>query len=111
AHRALHQNGLDSDDLERAFAAQLSQCEQAEQRHTETRAALLDDDRRRAQSSELLAQIATASAENQRWGRIAALIGSADGGAFRKIAQAYNLDLLVQHANVQLRQLARRYRL
>ncbi|MBU2012103.1 MAG: exonuclease SbcC, partial [Gammaproteobacteria bacterium] len=59
----------------------------------------------------LLAQIDAARAEHQRWGRIAALIGSSDGGAFRKIAQAYNLDLLVQHANVQLRQLARRYRL
>ena len=30
---------------------------------------------------------------------------------FRRIAQGYNLDLLVQHSNVQLRQLARRYRL
>lgn len=28
-----------------------------------------------------------------------------------QIAQAYNLDLLVHHANVQLRQLVRRYRL
>jgi exonuclease SbcC len=39
------------------------------------------------------------------------LIGSATGDTFRKIAQAYNLDLLVHHANVQLRQLVRRYRL
>ena len=30
---------------------------------------------------------------------------------FRKIAQGYNLDLLLHHANSQLRQLARRYRL
>ncbi len=33
------------------------------------------------------------------------------GDVFRKIAQGYNLDLLLHHANAQLRQLARRYRL
>ena len=97
--------------LQQAHAEQLQRCEQAEQRCAEIRAALLDDDKRRQQSQALRAQIDEARVEQQRWGRIAALIGSSDGGAFRKIAQAYNLDLLVQHANVQLRQLARRYRL
>ncbi|GLZ24432.1 nuclease SbcCD subunit C [Stutzerimonas stutzeri] len=101
----------EAEQLQQAHAEQLHRCEQAEQRCAETRAALLDDDKRRHQSHALLAQIDEARAEMQRWGRIAALIGSSDGGAFRKIAQAYNLDLLVQHANVQLRQLARRYRL
>ncbi len=49
---------------------------------------------------------------NSSAGRVSnALIGSATGDTFRKIAQAYNLDLLVHHANVQLRQLVRRYRL
>jgi len=97
--------------LQQRHAEQLQQCEQADQRCAETRAQLIDDDKRRSQSQALLAQIDAVRAEHQRWGRIAALIGSSDGGAFRKIAQAYNLDLLVQHANVQLRQLARRYRL
>ena len=110
-HQAQHPDALDSDELEHRFNAQLADCEQADQRCAETRAALLDDDNRRQQSQALLAQIEAANTEHQRWGRIAALIGSSDGGAFRKIAQAYNLDLLVQHANVQLRQLARRYRL
>ena len=110
-HQAGQPNPPDADALEIQFSAQQASCESAEQRATETRAALLDDDRRRNQSQALLQQIADATTESQRWGRIAALIGSSDGGAFRKIAQAYNLDLLVQHANVQLRQLARRYRL
>ncbi|WP_407295163.1 AAA family ATPase [Stutzerimonas zhaodongensis] len=110
-HEAGQPNPPDAELLEVHFASRQASCESAEQRNTETRAALLDDDRRRNQSQALLQQIADATAESQRWGRIAALIGSSDGGAFRKIAQAYNLDLLVQHANVQLRQLARRYRL
>lgn len=101
----------DVETLQRRHAEQSQVCEDSERRCAETRALLLDDDNRRNQSQALLLQIDAAMAENQRWGRIAALIGSSDGGAFRKIAQAYNLDLLVQHANVQLRQLARRYRL
>jgi len=110
-HQAEQPNPPEAETLEAQFSTQQASCENAEQRSTETRAVLLDDDRRRNQSQALLEHIANATAESQRWGRIAALIGSSDGGAFRKIAQAYNLDLLVQHANVQLRQLARRYRL
>jgi len=111
SHQQQQAEAPEATQLQQAHAEQLQRCEQAELRCAETRAALLDDDKRRSQSQALLAQIDEARAEMQRWGRIAALIGSSDGGAFRKIAQAYNLDLLVQHANVQLRQLARRYRL
>ncbi|WP_415845596.1 AAA family ATPase [Stutzerimonas zhaodongensis] len=110
-HQAGQPDAPDGETLKRQYAEQEISCNAAEQRSAESRAALLDDDRRRNQSQVLLQQIDDATAESQRWGRIAALIGSSDGGAFRKIAQAYNLDLLVQHANVQLRQLARRYRL
>ncbi|CDZ95766.1 AAA family ATPase [Pseudomonas saudiphocaensis] len=110
-HQARYPDAPDAEALAQQHTAQLASCEQAERSCTETRAALLEDDRRRQQSQALLTEIEAARAEHQRWGRIAALIGSSDGGAFRKIAQAYNLDLLVQHANVQLRQLARRYRL
>ncbi|MCQ2048197.1 exonuclease SbcC [Stutzerimonas stutzeri] len=110
-HKQQQSDAPDTEQLQQRHAEQLQQCEQADQRCAETRAQLIDDDKRRSQSQALLTQIDAARAEHQRWGRIAALIGSSDGGAFRKIAQAYNLDLLVQHANVQLRQLARRYRL
>lgn len=111
SHQAGQPDAPDGETLKRQYAVQEDIFNAAEQRCAETRAALLDDDRRRNQSQTLLEQIAEATTESQRWGRIAALIGSSDGGAFRKIAQAYNLDLLVQHANVQLRQLAKRYRL
>ncbi len=110
-HRARHAELPEAEALTAQHAEQVAACQSAEQRCAESRAALIDDDRRRQQGQALRAQIDEARAEQQRWGRIAALIGSSDGGAFRKIAQAYNLDLLVQHANVQLRQLARRYRL
>ncbi|MFC3607878.1 AAA family ATPase [Stutzerimonas tarimensis] len=111
AHQALQPQPIDGAVLAERLAERLATCQQAELHCSEARAALLDDDRRRSLSRTLDQQIAAAKAESQRWGRIASLIGSADGNAFRKIAQAYNLDLLVQHTNVQLRQLARRYRL
>ncbi|HYQ37664.1 MAG TPA: AAA family ATPase [Pseudomonas sp.] len=111
AHQAKQAEAPEPATLEQALAEQQQRCDQVEQHNVELRAALVEDDRRRQQSRELLTRIAAAQAEHLRWGRISALIGSADGATFRKIAQGYNLDLLVQHANVQLRQLARRYRL
>lgn len=111
AHQAKSLDTPDTDTLEQEHARQLARCEEAERHCTEARALLFDDDNRRQQGQALLAQIDAANAEHQRWARIAALIGSADGSAFRRIAQVYNLDLLVQHANIQLQQLARRYRL
>ncbi|TBU98941.1 exonuclease SbcC [Stutzerimonas kirkiae] len=110
-HRQRQPQETSAETLQQVMAECHQGLEQQEQRCNHSRAALIEDDRRRAQRSALERQITQAEAENQRWGRIASLIGSSDGAAFRRIAQAYNLDLLVQHSNVQLRQLARRYRL
>lgn len=48
---------------------------------------------------------------SERWAKLNELAGSADGGKFRRIAQGYTLDILLNYANVQLRELTRRYRL
>jgi exonuclease SbcC len=110
-HQAQHNGQLDAEqlataltDLQKLFAA-------SEHRCAELRAEQAEDQRRQNANQALAQQIADAYAEYQRWARLNALIGSATGDTFRKIAQAYNLDLLVHHANVQLRQLVRRYRL
>ncbi|GAA0583912.1 AAA family ATPase [Halomonas salifodinae] len=73
--------------------------------------ALNDDDRKRARQQEGQAALETARAEYRRWGQISELIGSADGKTFRRIAQAYNLEQLLEHANAHLGSLSRRYRL
>lgn len=49
--------------------------------------------------------------ESERWAKLNELAGSADGAKFRRIAQGYTLDVLLNYANVQLRDLSRRYRL
>lgn len=82
-----------------------------EQTCAELRAQQADDQRRQHASQALAEQMEQARQQWQRWARLSGLIGSASGDVFRKIAQGYNLDLLLHHANAQLRQLARRYRL
>jgi exonuclease SbcC len=111
AHQAQHNETLDAEQLNSALVELHTQSTASEQLCAELRAQQADDQRRQDANQALAQQIAEAYAQYQRWARLAALIGSAEGDKFRKIAQAYNLDLLVHHANAQLRQLVRRYRL
>ncbi|MCR4542037.1 AAA family ATPase [Pseudomonas sp. 18.1.10] len=110
-HQALHNGNLDAEALADTLAALHQQLADGEKAVAELRARQSEDQRRQDANHAFAAQIAKAYEEWQRWARLNALIGSATGDTFRKIAQAYNLDLLVHHANVQLRQLVRRYRL
>jgi len=47
----------------------------------------------------------------QVWKRLRELIGSADGGKFRKFAQSISLDILIRHANSHLSSLSDRYQI
>jgi len=110
-HQSQHNGNLDAEQLTTALSDLQNQFNVSEQQCAELRAEQVEDQRRQNANQALAQQIADAYAEYQRWARLSALIGSATGDTFRKIAQAYNLDLLVHHANVQLRQLVKRYRL
>ena len=110
-HQALHNGNLEAAELESTLAALNQQLAEGEKQVAELRARQSEDQRRQDANHSLALTTAKAYEEWQRWARLEALIGSASGDKFRKIAQAYNLDLLVHHANVQLRQLVRRYRL
>ncbi|WP_248797380.1 AAA family ATPase [Pseudomonas sp. MWU13-2105] len=110
-HQAQHNGNLDAPTLDAALGDLQTQLLASEHRCAELRAQQTEDQRRQDANQELQQRIAEANSEYQRWARLDALIGSATGDRFRKLAQAYNLDLLVHHANAQLRQLVRRYRL
>lgn len=110
-HQAHHSDVTDAGQLTAALLDAQKHSAEHEQHSADLRAQLSEDERRNNASRELQEQIATAHGEYLRWARLATLIGSAEGDKFRKIAQAYNLDLLVHHANAQLKQLVRRYRL
>ncbi|MBD9460606.1 AAA family ATPase [Pseudomonas sp. PDM05] len=110
-HLALHNGNLDAEQLDSTLVALNQKLADGEKHLAELRARQSEDQRRQDANHSLALTTAKAYEEWQRWARLEALIGSANGDKFRKIAQAYNLDLLVHHANVQLRQLVRRYRL
>ena len=110
-HLSQANGALSSEEVEAALAEVREQCEGLERDCGELRAQQMEDDRRREASQQLQEQVAQAFAEFERWGRLSDLIGSREGEKFRKLAQTYNLELLVRHANAQLRQLVRRYRL
>lgn len=97
--------------LKEAEAELTPRLEEAQRARDAAAFALGDDDRRRERRKAGQAELEAGQAEFRRWGQISELIGSADGKAFRRIAQAYNLEQLLEHANVHLSGLTRRYRL
>lgn len=56
-----------------------------------------------------LQEIQRQSTEYQRWERLRVLIGSSDGKKFRNFAQGLTFELMVAHANRQLRKMSDRY--
>jgi exonuclease SbcC len=60
---------------------------------------------------ELTAQLAERQSVAEGWMKLNDCIGSADGKAFKVIAQSYTLKLLLLHANKHLSILSRRYKL
>ena len=65
----------------------------------------------KAKVSGLQEELNVRRTESERWAKLNELAGSADGAKFRRIAQGYTLEILLNYANVQLRELTRRYRL
>lgn len=110
-HQAQRNGQLEGDELQSALQQGFDLCAVQEHICAELRAEQAEDQRRHSSNQALQERIASANEQYQRWARVAALIGSATGDTFRKIAQAYNLDILLHHANAQLRQLVKRYRL
>lgn len=69
------------------------------------------DEARRARDTEQRAELDATMAANRRWHQLAELIGAHDGNKFRQYAQQFTLEVLVDHANAHLAELAPRYRL
>jgi len=96
--------------------ARLLDSVQAERRSVHETAASLavrirEDEQRRERASAMMGEIERQRAIEERWAKMAELIGSADGKKFRNYAQQFTLDVLLGYANIHLAQLARRYRL
>ncbi|MGJ7458916.1 AAA family ATPase [Halomonas sp. RA08-2] len=97
--------------LAEAYAELTPRLDEAQKARDTAAFALSDDERRRRRQQAGQSKLEAARVEHRRWGGISELIGSADGKVFRRIAQAYNLEQLLEHANAHLSGLSRRYRL
>ncbi|GHC17112.1 nuclease SbcCD subunit C [Kushneria pakistanensis] len=97
--------------LDQHQASLATRLPEAQSARDEADHALRHDDHCRTQAREIEKTLEQHRREVTRWGRISGLIGAADGKKFRRIAQAWNLERLIKHANIHLESLARRYRL
>ena len=69
------------------------------------------DDSKHTQFNTLQQQMADQRHITERWNQLKDLIGSQDGKAFRKIAQQFTLEQLLDYANTQLAGITTRYQL
>ena len=72
---------------------------------------LLNDAAQQKAMQVLLQQIAQKEEITKQWGQLNNLIGSSNGANFRRYAQEYTLDLLLQYANMQMKLINKRYTL
>ncbi len=79
--------------------------------HTALQLTLRQDEEQRRVHEQACRELAQRQEEADRWGRLDTVIGSADGNAFRQIAQQYSLDELLRYANRHLETIVRRYTL
>lgn len=91
--------------------AALEQQQTLQQSKDEIQKALNVDDAQRKNNETVQQQIAEQEIVASPWMRLNEVIGSADGSAFRNIAQRHTLDILLQFSNHQLSLLSGRYRL
>lgn len=82
-----------------------------ESRRAQLQALIAQDDRALAQGRELEDKIRSREQIAGRWSVLAREVGSADGKAFRRIAQQLTLENLLERANLELEGLSPRYRL
>lgn len=100
-----------AEEVVEALAKTAGELEESRKVVNELDVELRRDDERRQRSEELRSELERQGEVVDRWDKLNALIGSADGKKFRNYGQQLTLDVLLGYANEHLRDLARRYRL
>lgn len=112
AHR--RQADHPAEDTDRAaLTAQVAKArwvlEERQKRKTELELQFKQEAERQARLKTLTADMEKARLAYEEWAKLNELFGSADGGKFKQMAQAYTLDILLGYANRHLEQLTKRY--
>lgn len=111
AHAASGRPAGTADDARRAREEAKATEDAAAADLSDVQLSLRRDDESRSAHAGLAAELAKRGAAAERWGRLSALIGSADGKKLRVFAQGLALDALLREANRQLEDLTHRYAL
>lgn len=77
----------------------------------EIKSKLEDDERKRSALEDKIEKRDAARTANAQWATMDSLFGGADGFIFKKIAQSYIMQDILDHANAYLRKIAPRYEL
>lgn len=98
-----------SEELQANIASIQTNYEQYNQRIGEIRGQLTANSQAQEQQQDTIAQRDKQLQITERYRRLHVLIGSSDGKKFRNFAQGLTFELVVKHANQQLRQMSDRY--
>ena len=87
------------------------QLEVLRQEQTEISVTLRNHEQNSLQAGELKQTLVRQTEVMEQWSKLDDLIGSQSGNKFKEIAQGYTLDILLNYANKQLKELTSRYQL
>ncbi|UII25139.1 AAA family ATPase [Fulvivirga maritima] len=110
-HEATRDTSIDFEEVRSKLEMVKGELEKSKNRISEIGFELQKDQENKQRIGGLLEQIEKKRLVFDEWDKLNSLIGSADGKKFRQIAQEYTLDVLLQHANVHLKNLTPRYRI
>ena len=96
-------------ELTREREGQLVALKELQQEIGGIRGRLRENDTLRQRQREKVAAIAGQTREFRRWDMLHGLIGSADGKKYRNFAQGLTFEIMIGHANRQLRKMTDRY--
>ena len=102
---------LGAEEAERAMTLAIQRAEQTREELVSARHVLMRDDEQRLRAAELAAEVEAQRRGLAVWDALSDLIGSASGAKLRVFAQSLTLELLLDHANHHLAELAPRYSL
>ena len=102
---------LSEEETTNSLKLELANEEFLQERIVNAKSRLIADDKERLRADNLYQEREKKIVTAERWNKLSSLIGNASGTSFRKYAQEYTLDVLLQYANVQMKYINRRYTL
>lgn len=101
----------DGKQLEEAIGKIEKQLQENQNQLTEKNTKLKIDEEQRAKQKELIADLQKSQEKVNRSEALSNLLGSSEGNKFRRLAQGYTLDVLLDVANIHLHMFTKRYSL